>query len=190
MDKQNVFPSLFALSVRVCPFFYVFLSASVATFDLACLVLVTRIIMNSGQSKNCGVRMTRQRSLILQILRTSESHPTADALYESVRRHIPRISLATVYRNLDLLVASGQAKRVRMDDGPARFDGHVEPHHHVRCVQCGRIADAPAEVCRVRTSELQESTGYDLLDCHVEICGLCPDCKAAREEKSRPESRV
>ncbi len=146
--------------------------------------------MNSGPAKNSYVRMTRPRRIILAVLHASEDHPTADVVYESVRRQIPRISLATIYRNLDRLVASGEARRIKLGDGPARFDGHVEPHHHVRCVQCGRIADAPASVCRVRAGKLQESTGYDLLDCRVEISGLCPDCKAALEEKRQPESRV
>ncbi len=145
--------------------------------------------MNSGQGKHSGVRITRQRRIILEVLRGSHGHLTADAVHESVRRRIPRISLATVYRNLDLLEACGEARRLRLGDGPARFDGHVEPHHHVRCVGCGRIADTPAGVCRVRSGELAESTGYELLDCRVEMSGLCPDCQAARTRRDRSESR-
>ncbi len=129
--------------------------------------------------------MTRQRRLILEILRESESHPTADVLYESVRRRLPRISLATVYRNLDILEVSGDIRRLRLGDGPARFDGNVGRHHHVRCVGCGRIADASAGICRVRKSELAESTGYELLDCRVELIGLCPECKRARNRKDK-----
>ena len=133
--------------------------------------------------------MTRQRRIILDMLRADPSHPTADEVYRAVRKRLPRISLATVYRNLDLLDHDGLIERVRFDDGPAHYDGHLGPHHHVRCVMCGKLADVPPEFCRLQPCELDRSTGYELVSCHVEISGVCPRCRQVRlDEAARTEN--
>ena len=78
-------------------------------------------------------RVTRQRRVILEELRKLTSHPTAPALYEVVRRRLPRISLGTVYRNLELLARAGFIQRLDLQGAEARFDGNPEHHYHVRC---------------------------------------------------------
>ena len=69
-------------------------------------------------------RNTRQREVILEELRKLRSHPTAPVLYEIVRRRLPRISLGTVYRNLELLAKSGVVRKLELSDSEARFDGN------------------------------------------------------------------
>ena len=77
--------------------------------------------------------------MVLDVVRGTDAHPTAEAIHRLVRRRLPRVSLGTVYRNLRLLVAEGLVKEV---SGPhARFDGNTSDHHHFTCLVCGRIAD-------------------------------------------------
>ena len=84
------------------------------------------------------LRMTPQRRVILELLTAQRWHPTADELFHAVRRRLPRISLATVYRNLDLLAQTGHVLRLDPPEGPRRFDGFTEGHTHARCSRCGR----------------------------------------------------
>ena len=79
--------------------------------------------------------------MILEELQKLTSHPTAAGLYEIVRRRLPRISLGTVYRNLELLTRLGTIQKLEFGGGEARFDGNVQRHDHVRCVECGRLDD-------------------------------------------------
>ncbi len=122
-------------------------------------------------------RMTPQRRVILEELRRSEAHPSADELYERVRRRLPRISLATVYRNLDLLAERGMIRRIEAGGGRRRFDGRTEPHHHVRCTRCGRVEDLPAECLEGYRTEPAERLGFAVSGCRFELLGLCPDCR-------------
>ena len=86
-------------------------------------------------------RMTRQRAVILEELRKVKTHPTADELYSIVRERLPRISLGTVYRNLDFLADTGEIRRLEAAGTTKRFDGDISWHQHVRCIHCGRIGD-------------------------------------------------
>src|SRR5206468_12829496 len=84
-----------------------------------------------------GKRLTRARRTILDIVRASEAHPSAAMVYREVRRRLPRVSLATVYRNLRMLAAEGLLSE-RADTAGMRFDGHTADHDHFTCVACGR----------------------------------------------------
>src|SRR6266851_3125600 len=89
-----------------------------------------------------GLRLTGPRRVVLDVVRATESHPTAEWVHRMVRRRLPRVSLGTVYRNLRVLVAEGLVKEL---SGPhARFDGNLSEHHHFTCLACGRISDVQA----------------------------------------------
>src|SRR5216117_3849696 len=92
-----------------------------------------------------GLRLTRPRRLILDVVRATEAHPTAALVYQRVRRRLPRVSLATVYRNLRVLAAEGFLAE-RADTGGLRFDANSAPHAHFTCLVCGRIYDVPAGI--------------------------------------------
>src|SRR2546428_13877357 len=94
-----------------------------------------------------GLRLTRPRRLILDVLRATDAHPTAAFVYQRVRRRLPRVSLATVYRNLRMLAAEGLLAE-RADAGGMRFDGNTGPHDHFTCLACGRLYDVPAPAVR------------------------------------------
>lgn len=93
--------------------------------------------------EKAGWRCTRQRAAVFSFLCSTSAHPTADQVYVAVRRVIPNISLATVYKALDALVDSRLAAKFCDGEGPARYDTHGEAHYHFRCVKTGQVRDLP-----------------------------------------------
>jgi Fe2+ or Zn2+ uptake regulation protein len=122
------------------------------------------------------LRMTRQRKVILEELRRTASHPSADELYSRVRRQLPRISLGTVYRNLEVLTALGEIQTLELSCSLKRFDGVAATHYHIRCLRCGRVVDAPVEVCLDLEARLQTHTDFRITGHKLEFVGLCPAC--------------
>jgi Fur family ferric uptake transcriptional regulator len=128
---------------------------------------------------NDRIRMTPQRRLILDELRRCMTHPTAREVYDRVRVRLPRISLATVYRNLDSLSRQGIIRRMELGSAERRYDGDLDDHYHILCTQCGRIADAPIERLRGLEDTLARASGYTVLGHWIEFKGICPDCRAS-----------
>jgi Fur family ferric uptake transcriptional regulator len=120
-------------------------------------------------------RRTPQRDAVLTALRASCEHPTATELYEALRRDLPRISLGTVYRNLDVLLAEGLVRRLGRPGGEARWDADQAVHDHARCRACGAIADVPRAEAAALPSEV---AGFAIEERRLEYVGLCPDCRA------------
>lgn len=123
-----------------------------------------------------NLRMTRQRQVILEELRKVNTHPSADEIYEMVRKRLPRISLGTIYRNLEILSASGEIQRLELGTSLKRFDGVADDHYHIRCLDCSRVIDAPPGFDVSITHELSESTGFKILGHTLEFIGICPKC--------------
>ncbi len=131
-------------------------------------------------------RNTRQREVILEELRRLSSHPTAVGLYEIVRRLLPRISLGTVYRNLELLAAMGEIQKLQLSGSQARFDGNVVRHDHVRCTSCGRVEDVSGTPLDLALFRNNDSNGYEFHGYRLELIGTCPRC---REQASTSSNR-
>jgi Fe2+ or Zn2+ uptake regulation protein len=91
--------------------------------------------------EQAGWRYTRQRAAVFAYLCAVESHPTAEQVYNAVRREIPNISLATVYKALEALVDARLAGKLPNTEGPTRYDGHSEAHYHLRCTDTGEVRD-------------------------------------------------
>ena len=87
------------------------------------------------------LKYSRQRESIKSFLMTRTDHPTAETVYENLRKEYPKISLGTVYRNLSLLTEIGEIQTISTGVGPDRFDGNVEPHYHFICKRCGKVID-------------------------------------------------
>ncbi len=87
-------------------------------------------------------RNTRQRKLVLDAVRQSYNHPTADEIYNVVRAQDDKISRGTVYRNLNLLADAGEILSIKTPGG-SRFDRTIEPHAHIICTSCSRVIDVP-----------------------------------------------
>lgn len=121
-------------------------------------------------------RMTRQRQVILEELRKVTSHPTADQLHQMVRHRLPGISIATVYRNLELLADEGQVLKLDVSGNQRRFDGTPERHYHIRCSVCGRLDDVHMESIARVEQQAADSCGYRVESHTLEFTGICPDC--------------
>jgi len=121
--------------------------------------------------------MTRQRKIILEELRKVNTHPTADQIYEMARCRLPRISLGTVYRNLEILSQYGMIQKLELGASQKRFDGNPKNHYHVRCMRCGRIEDVRMEPLTTIENVIREKSNYEIIGSRVEFIGICPQCK-------------
>ena len=137
------------------------------------------------QAKTTQTRMTRQRAVILEELRKLNTHPTADELFKSVRARLPRISLGTVYRNLDFLADTGQILRLEVAGYTKRFDGNLMPHPHVRCIACGRVADVFPPLPVPSPEGIAVSSFACILSARIEFDGLCEECMDKEREERR-----
>lgn len=126
---------------------------------------------------NRKLRATEQRRVILEELRRSKCHPTANEVYEMVRVKIPHISLGTVYRNLEILSESGLINKLEMAGAQRRFDGTLEDHFHVKCIRCERVSDAELPSVQSILNSLKEVDGYEIVLSHLEFSGICPECR-------------
>jgi len=122
------------------------------------------------------LRNTRQRKVILEELAKLTSHPTADELYEIVRKRLPRISLGTIYRNLELLTDNGQVMKLDQAGGRARFDGKSENHYHARCVRCGKVLDVSAEPIKAIERAAGKISDFNVTGHRLEFVGICSGC--------------
>ncbi len=133
------------------------------------------------------MRMTKQRRTTMEELARVDTHPTVDDVYALVRRRLPRVSLATVYRNLELLSEEGMIRRIETGNGPRRYDGNTAHHHHVRCECCGRVADVPARSVkasvRIDGKCVCRECGFVVSGHRLDIVGLCPKCRCGSTRK-------
>ena len=123
-------------------------------------------------------RNTRQRQLVLGEVLGRCDHPTAEDVWEAVRKEDPHVSRATVYRNLHVLAETGQIQSVRMPEGE-RFDRRLDGHAHLVCTRCGRVADGPAGYDEAADRAASEATGWAIERHSLIFDGLCPECRAA-----------
>jgi Fur family peroxide stress response transcriptional regulator len=137
-----------------------------------------------------GIAVTPQRLAVIQALLASENHPSTDQICAAVRRKNPHVSLATVHRILEQFCEVGEASKVTLLHDVARYDGNVEPHHHILCVRCRRVHDI--EIPEVeKLLEGRTSLGqFALLRCSVEIDALCRRCQLAEKRMRTPNAHT
>jgi len=129
------------------------------------------------------LRMTHQRDIILQELKKSKTHPSADELYEKVKKKLPRISLATVYRNLEVLSETGAIKKIEISGRQKRFDWNQSRHDHIYCIQCHRIDNIDMESMAKPSLQPADKRGYHVEGCRIEFFGYCPECQKLSKQK-------
>ncbi len=135
------------------------------------------------------LRMTHQREIILDEMKKCKTHPTADELYERIKKKLPRISLATVYRNLEIMSESGLINKLEISGRQKRFDWELQQHDHIYCVQCHRVDNIDlAEKKNIPLPE-QENHGYIVSGCRVEFYGVCPKCQSLLLRKKKRKGK-
>ena len=123
------------------------------------------------------VKYSSQREAILRFLKTRKDHPTADFVFQHIRKDIPNISLATVYRNLNQLADSGAILRLTTNGKMDHFDACVEPHFHFCCRQCNAVKDIEMEPFPELITRASEASDYKIEEVTVLFSGLCDSCK-------------
>lgn len=123
-------------------------------------------------------RNSRQRQCVWDAVVQSGIHPTADWVYQTLRKEHPSISLGTVYRNLDVLCKMGKLARVGCSEGPEAFDRNPSPHYHLICQQCGAIVDLPLAYMDALNEQARQA-GYRITGHRILFEGLCEACAHA-----------
>lgn len=122
------------------------------------------------------LKYSRQRESIKACLMERRDHPTADALYTSIREQFPNISLGTVYRNLNLLVELGEVQKLSCGDGIDHFDYDTSPHYHYVCKSCGKITDLPMPAAEKLEQEARKLVNGSVDEHTIYFYGTCGDC--------------
>jgi len=122
-------------------------------------------------------RETKQREAILRYIQNTTSHPSADMVYDSLRKEIPNISKGTVYRNLKVLQERKQISELSFKGAVSRFEGRQDSHYHFRCENCGRVFDIDEPIDKTLDRRVAEKTGLKILSHQIEFRGLCKDCQ-------------
>lgn len=122
-------------------------------------------------------KRTKQREVILKVLRNTKSHPNAFWIYEQVRKEIPKISLGTIYRNLNLLRDKGEILELYFSRPFSRFDGNTTNHYHFICHNCELIFDLDEPVDKKLDRKIAQKTGFKISLHRLEFQGLCPNCQ-------------
>lgn len=147
--------------------------------------LQTRISKFIEGCRDRGLALTHQRMAIYRALARTDEHPTADAIYRRVHVRYPTISLATVYKTLETLQKAGLVSKYAFFSEAARYDANLAPHHHRLCVKCGRVEDFYDPSLDRLPSLVGAPKRFEVLDCQVQVNGLCPRCRRPRRRRLR-----
>jgi len=130
--------------------------------------------------RSAGLRMTRQRALILEIIR--HGHLDADEVYRQAREKQPRFSLSTVYRTLRMLKEQGLVDELHL--GEAHHHYEVKPsaeHHHLVCLGCGKIVEIECKLSQRMKQDLARKQGFEVTGVEINMTGYCSKCRQRRE---------
>jgi len=137
---------------------------------------------------------THQRRVIYETVMSLDGHPSPEIIYAAVRKKIPSISLATVYKNVRTFLESGMLREVSMHHGSMRVEPNESEHHHLVCIRCRQITDLDPDL-RPRMTRMKQRLprGFQVTRVSIDVLGVCASCaakeslnsiKARRREKS------
>jgi Fur family peroxide stress response transcriptional regulator len=123
-----------------------------------------------------GYKATTQRIAICRFALHSRDHPTAQRIYSEVRKVHPTVSLATVYKTLQILTEHGLIQELDFPQSQARFDSYVKPHINLVCLQCGNIQDLDTNAAREMVERMTAKTEFKTIGQRLDIYGTCKIC--------------
>ncbi len=129
------------------------------------------------QLRTQGAQLTVQRVAVFDYLSDVDHHPTAEEVFFAVKRKLPRISLATVYKNLEALVSCGSVSKLSYGDSSARYDIRTDHHYHTRCLKCGKVWDLDAGEGPAALQHIKPQAGFEVKDYRLELLGHCRECR-------------
>jgi len=127
--------------------------------------------------KENGYKVTPQRLAIYNVLKSNKKHPCVDSIYNELQSKFPTMSLATVYKSLEVFKNLGLVQELNVGEGSFRYDANIIPHPHVICLKCGKIDDIESSDFLNLTDYAEAKTGYRITGQQVYFYGYCPKCK-------------
>lgn len=124
-----------------------------------------------------GAQLTTQRAAVYEYLSGVDHHPSAEEVFLAVKSKLPRISLATVYKNLEALVKCGVVSKLTYGDASSRYDIRTDHHYHTRCLGCGKIWDLDAQAGSKLLEHIKPQKGFQVRDYRLELLGHCRECR-------------
>jgi Fe2+ or Zn2+ uptake regulation protein len=131
-----------------------------------------------------GIRLTKQREEVFGLLLQKRDHPTATEVFMRAKKHMPSISLATIYNCLEALVDWGLVKQVNLDRAPTRYCANLQEHSHFYCESCGAISDVETPF----NGTWNLPPGFVVAQAEVSLKGLCAKCSTARDSQGSDQS--
>lgn len=129
-----------------------------------------------------GLRFTKQRALVLEIIRQGHEHQDADEVYRQARKKEPHLSLSTVYRSLQMFKKLGLIEELHFDESHHHYE--VKPaseHHHLVCLGCGKVIEFHYPISRYVKKNVAEAKDFEIIETDVHMTGFCPQCRQERK---------
>ena len=126
-----------------------------------------------------GIAVTHQRQVLYEVMKSMHGHPSPEEVYAKVKKKVPAISLATVYKNIHLFVESGVFREVSMHHGSVRVEMNGEAHHHMVCSKCKAITDIGEEELGLVAKRNKLPGGFLVERYAVDVIGVCAKCQTA-----------
>lgn len=122
--------------------------------------------------------LTTQRKAIVDELKKLKTHPTADEFYELLRKKTPKVSIASVYRNLEVLSSMGLIAKLETSGTKNRFDGDTSTHYHLKCSKCGGFIDYTPKGSKTlaKTLDKVKKLNMNINNFNIVFTGLCSNC--------------
>ncbi|HOC09272.1 MAG TPA: transcriptional repressor [Bacillota bacterium] len=127
--------------------------------------------------RDMGCKVTPQRLAIYEVLKNCNMHPTAETIYNIISSDYPTMSLATVYKTLDLLKETGIIQELNIAGNTSRYDVIPKPHPHILCTKCGKIENMDISLSKNLVNKAKRTSGYDIQNFQLYFFGVCPYCK-------------
>lgn len=127
--------------------------------------------------KERKLKRSRQRDQILDILRNTDTHPTASWIYDELKKHFKNLSMGTVYRNVNILIKQGLITKIESGSTFDRFDANTEPHYHFFCQQCDTVSDIPIAMMEELNEKANSVSKHLVKEHQIYFYGLCENCK-------------
>lgn len=124
-----------------------------------------------------GFTLTSQRRAVLEALKASKGHPSAEDVYLLVKRNNPRVALGTVYQALSVLEEIGVVDSKHWSDSPTRYDLNLQAHLDIRCRRCGAVSEVPNVGLGELESDIRRNTDYEVTKAALMVEGVCPRCR-------------
>lgn len=127
--------------------------------------------------KDKGFKVTPQRIAVYEVLKNTKAHPTVEAIYNKLQPAYPTMSLATVYKSLEMFKELDLVQELNVGEDKFRYDANTKQHPHIICINCGKVEDVDDEMFFNLSDQVAQKTGYNLVGQKLYFYGQCPICK-------------